>query len=174
MTHIESAASKLALAAAIAGVAFLRIRFSKRDADHWGFVRPPLRATLLWIAALLLWMLATDAVIGWRGPWDFGPWLAAPVAASVMRVLAICVLGPIAEELIFRSILFAKARALAGVAAAIVLTSAGWATLHWDYSWPVILVIFVDGLLLGCARWRTNSVWAPAAMHILYNLYAIW
>ena len=38
----------------------------------------------------------------------------------------------------------------------------------------MIAIIFVDGLILGLARWRTRSVFAPAAMHMLYNLYAIW
>jgi len=39
---------------------------------------------------------------------------------------------------------------------------------------PVIGVIFVDGLLLGLARWKTRSLFPPIVMHMLYNLYAIW
>jgi CAAX amino terminal protease family. len=35
-------------------------------------------------------------------------------------------------------------------------------------------LIFVDGLLLGAARYRTKSVYVPIAMHLLWNLYAIW
>jgi membrane protease YdiL (CAAX protease family) len=40
--------------------------------------------------------------------------------------------------------------------------------------WAVILVIVVDGILLGLARWKTRSVSPPMVMHALYNLYAIW
>ena len=56
----------------------------------------------------------------------------------------------------------------------IFLTASGWAILHWSYSWAVIGVIVVDGLLLGVARARTGSVVPPIIMHALYNLYAIW
>jgi membrane protease YdiL (CAAX protease family) len=50
----------------------------------------------------------------------------------------------------------------------------GWALLHWSYSWAVIGVIVIDGLLLGAARARTGSVVPPIIMHALYNIYAIW
>jgi membrane protease YdiL (CAAX protease family) len=46
--------------------------------------------------------------------------------------------------------------------------------LHYTYPWWVIAIIFVDGLILGLARWKTGSVIAPVVMHMLYNLYAIW
>jgi len=38
----------------------------------------------------------------------------------------------------------------------------------------VIGVILADGLLLGLARLASRSVWPPIAMHIFYNLYAVW
>ncbi|MEO6138095.1 MAG: CPBP family intramembrane glutamic endopeptidase [Luteimonas sp.] len=93
----------------------------------------------------------------------------------MLRVAAVGVLGPIAEELIFRGFLFARMlRAGINVHATIALLAAGWALLHWSYSLPVIAVIFVAGILLGLARWRTNSVIVPAAMHIIWNLFAVW
>ena len=91
-----------------------------------------------------------------------------------MRVLAVCLLGPIAEELIFRGWLFGLVQKCFGTAPTIVVTAVGWALLHYSYSWQVILVIAVDGILLGVARWRTGSVFAPIVIRVFYNLYAIW
>jgi len=92
----------------------------------------------------------------------------------VLRVLAVGVLGPIAEELIFRGWFFGVLLKRVSPAVTILLTAAGWAALHYAYGVAVLGVILVDGLLLGLARWKTRSVYPPIVMHMLYNLYAIW
>jgi membrane protease YdiL (CAAX protease family) len=142
--------------------------------EWFGIKFPPFAPTVGFVALYVAWMLGSDAFTHWRGPWDFGPWNQAPFVASALRVLAVCLLGPLVEELLFRGILFSwfKDRVSAGLT--IILTAAGWSLLHYDYPWWVIAIIFVDGLILGIARWRTKSVFAPAIMHMIYNLYAIW
>ena len=172
MGPIESAAAKAGIAAAAILIVLARTRGLPRE--EMGFVRPPLLTAWAILALYLAWMLGTDMVLHWRGPWDFRPWLAAPLLASILRVLAVGVLGPIAEELIFRGWFFGLLRPRVGVAATLLLTSAGWAVLHYDYPWTVIGVILVDGLLLGLARLTSRSVYPPIVMHILYNLYAVW
>lgn len=175
MGHIESAAIKLAVSAGLTAFVLYRLRSSSKPAAHWG-LQPPaqLMPALGWIALYLVWMFGTDFLTHWRGPWDFTPWREAPLAASVMRVLAVGIFGPIAEELVFRGYLFGQLKERAGIAATIAITSLGWALLHVDYSWWVIAIIAVDGLMLGLARWRTGSVYVPIVMHVLYNLYAVW
>lgn len=175
MGHIESAAVKLAVSGGLAAFVLYRLRSSSKSPEHWG-LQPPaaLPHALGWLALYLAWMLGTDLVMHWRGPWDLTPWREAPLAASIMRVAAVGVFGPIAEELVFRGYLFGLLRERAGIVATIAVTSAGWAVLHFDYSWWVIAIIAVDGLILGLARWRTGSVYVPIVMHILYNLYAVW
>ena len=172
MSSIGSAALKVAMAGG--AVALLLFRTRKLPREQMGFVRPPLGASLLFIVVYLAWMLGTDAVIHWRGPWNWQPWLDAPPAASAMRVLAVCFLGPTAEELLFRGVGFGFLQPRIGTALTIVAMAATWAPLHYSYSWTVIFVIFVDGILLGLARWKTQSVFPPIVMHMLYNLYAIW
>jgi hypothetical protein len=76
--------------------------------------------------------------------------------------------------LLFRGFLFGWLQPRIGTAFTIAATAASWAVLHYEYSWQVIMVIVVDGILLGLARWRTRSVITPIVMHMLYNLYAIW
>ena len=172
MSSIGSAATKVALSGAAVGIVLFRSRRMPRD--EMGLVRPPVAPSILFITVYLIWMLGTDALLGWRGPWDWQPWREAPLIASALRVLAVCFLGPTAEELIFRGFFFALLKPRVGIALTIAITAATWAVLHYEYSWQVILVILVDGILLGLARWRTRSVITPIAMHMLYNLYAIW
>jgi membrane protease YdiL (CAAX protease family) len=172
MSPIGSAAVKVAVAAGISALVLARTR--KVPREEMGFVRPPLGASALFAIGYLGWMLASDAAIHWRGPWDWRPWIEAPLAASAMRLLAVVILGPVAEELVFRGWFFGALQKRVGTAVAIPITAVGWALLHYSYTWQVILVIVVDGLLLGLARWRTRSVFPPMVMHALYNLYAIW
>lgn len=172
MSSIGSAALKVAIAGGAVAVVLLKTRRLPRE--QMGFVRPPVLPSLLFIAAYLGWMLATDAVIHWRGPWNWQPWIDAPLAASAMRVLAVCFLGPTAEELIFRGFGFGFLQPRIGTTLTVVVTAAAWAALHYSYGWAVLFVILVDGILLGLARWKTRSVFPPIVMHMLYNLYAIW
>jgi membrane protease YdiL (CAAX protease family) len=175
MDHIQSAAAKLGVSAALAIFAYARLRKAENPGERWGLQAPTHRfAGMAIVAIYLAWMMGTDLATHWRGPWEFAPWLAAPLAASIMRVLAVCLFGPAAEELVFRGFLYGVLKDRIGVPLTIALTAAGWAVLHVDYSWWVIGIILVDGLLLGVARWRTGSVYLPVAMHALYNLYAIW
>ncbi|HVG26682.1 MAG TPA: CPBP family intramembrane glutamic endopeptidase [Acidobacteriaceae bacterium] len=159
----------------IAGV-FVIARFRRLSwREDLGLIRPPAGESALWIAVYAAWMLLTDWLMGWRGPWDFTVWAQSPLIVDVLRVLAVSFLGPIGEELAFRGLLYGRlVKTRLGVAGTIVVLAAGWAAIHTDYSLSVILVIFVGGLLLGAARYRTGSVLLPIVMHILWNLYAVW
>jgi membrane protease YdiL (CAAX protease family) len=140
-----------------------------------GLTKPPLGQTVAWLALYVAWMLGSDRVFGWRGPWDFRPWAQAPLVVSGLRVLAVCILGPIAEELIFRGFLYTRlVGTRLGVAGSVVLLAAVWAAIHTSYSGGVVALIFVDGLLLGAARYRSGSLIVPILMHVVWNLYAIW
>src|SRR4051812_43806069 len=109
MSPVQSALSKVGVSAAVLIIVFARMRFSKRHGlAEFGFARPKLVPAFLILAAYLGWMLLSNAALHWRGPWDFRPWQQAPLAASVLRVVAVCILGPAAEELLFRGLLFRR------------------------------------------------------------------
>jgi len=168
-------ASLLKLALPVAGSIFLLVKFGRKEFLAQALRWPTLTAALGFLALYLGWMLATDFVVGWRGPWDFQPWRDAPIASSVLRLLAVVVAGPIFEEIVFRGVAFGLlCRTRIGPAGAILVTSAVWAAIHVDYSPTIIAILFVAGLILGLARWRSGSVYLPAIMHILWNMYAIW
>ena len=175
MSAIVSAATKLAISGGAVALLLFRISRSKtRDRAWFGLTSPEVLPTAVFIVVYLGWMLASDDMLQWRGPWDFRPWQSAPILASAMRLMAVCLFGPAAEELLFRGVIFSWLKERIPLALTIGLTAVGWALFHWSYPWPVIGVIVVDGLLLGAARARTGSVVPPIIMHALYNLYAIW
>lgn len=138
--------------------------------------RPRLLPAISWIAIAISWMLLSDWLVSWRGPWDFAPWKAQTFTVSALRVLAVCFIGPIAEELIFRGLFFRKLTKTGKLRPelAVIILAAAWALIHYTYTPAVIFIIFVEGLLLGFALIRTKSIYVPMAMHIAWNLYAIW
>ena len=175
MNPILSAATKVAISGgAVALLLFRMSRAKSRDPAWFGLKAPALLPTAIFAVVYLGWMFASDQMIHWRGPWDFRPWQSAPLLASAMRLVAVCLLGPAAEELLFRGVIFSWLKEWIPLTLTILLTAVSWALLHWSYPWPVIGVIVIDGLLLGAARARTRSVVPPIIMHALYNLYAIW
>lgn len=129
-----------------------------------------------WIMIAMAWMLVTDYFVAWRGPWDFAPWKAQTLAVSVSRVLAVCFLGPIAEELVFRGVLHRRLIKSGKIASwmVVAILAAAWALMHYTYTPTVIFIIFIQGLVLGIALLRTRSLFVPIAMHIAWNLYAVW
>lgn len=174
MQPIESAAVKAGISIAATVLVLFRMKNSGKPLEWFGLRAPPLLPTLILTTIYLTWMFGTDWLTHWRGPWNFEAWRQAPLLASVLRLVAVCIFGPLVEELIFRGVAFSWLAERINIGLTIVVTAAAWSVLHYDYDWWEIGIIFVDGLILGVTRWRTRSVLAPAGMHMLYNLYAIW
>jgi membrane protease YdiL (CAAX protease family) len=143
--------------------------------DDVGVRAAPAGATVAWIAIYAAWMLGTNAVMHWRGPWDFSPWRNAPLLVDVGRVVTVGILGPIAEELFFRGALYGwLMRVRVNAFATVLVLAAAWSLMHVAYTPAVIALIFIDGLLLGAARHQMKSIVVPMLMHVMWNLYAIW
>ncbi len=88
--------------------------------------------------------------------------------------LAMVVVAPITEELLFRGFLHRGwSPSWLGTSGTIVLTSALWALLHQQYGWLGILFIFVMGLLFGWLRQRSGTTTVTIVLHALNNLFAM-
>jgi len=86
---------------------------------------------------------------------------------------AFVLVAPVTEELFIRGFLFRGIeRSRLGPAGAIVLSSLAWAAMHTQYDLYGIAVICFGGLLLGYARLRSRSLYAPIAMHLVQNVVA--
>jgi membrane protease YdiL (CAAX protease family) len=85
----------------------------------------------------------------------------------VLVMILACVIGPIAEELFFRGVIFGALRRKTGRWAAMAISGAAFALVHTN------VVGFVPIMALGCLLAdfydRTGMLLSPIAVHIVHN-----
>ena len=136
---------------------------------------------VVWLP-LLLWpvyMVATTIATLIAGfiPWidldqqqDVGfAGISAPLE-YVMVFVALVILPPIAEELLFRGYLFGRLRSRLGFWASTITVSAAFGFVHGQ--WNVGIDTFILSLFLCYLRESTGSLWAPIVLHMLKNALA--
>jgi membrane protease YdiL (CAAX protease family) len=80
-----------------------------------------------------------------------------------------------AEELVLRGTLFDSLRDAAGLAIAVVVTSAAFALMHVPlYGWHVVPLDLGVGVFLAGLRLASGSVAAPAIAHVVADLATWW
>ena len=131
-------------------------------------------AVFPWIMGLL-WLIAT--ICQWVGleppvePIHELLFLEQRPLVLALTLLLACVVGPVAEEVLFRGVLFAALRSRTSRLWAMVASGSLFAVVHTN---PVG---FVPILLLGCVLAdlyeRTGSLLASIAVHILHNTLLI-
>ena len=85
-------------------------------------------------------------------------------------LIAVAIVTPIGEEVLFRGFLFRGwLRKPSDAWAVIVATSLLWAIIHIQYNWYIIAQIFAFGLLLGWLRWASGSTILTILLHALIN-----
>lgn len=93
-----------------------------------------------------------------------------PVVMALTTVLA-CVVGPIAEEALFRGVVFGLVRRRASRWVAMLISGAVFAAVHTN------LIGFIPILLLGClladVYERTGNLISPIAVHVLHNTFLL-
>ena len=99
--------------------------------------------------------------------------LAAGLAAPAQIVLTsvVVVIGPMAEEILFRGVILPRLTVWMGAVCAVLFTSAIFAMIHNPVGWRTA-VIFAEALGLGWARLRTGGLAAPVAIHMVINAVA--
>ncbi len=118
----------------------------------------------LWFSIFLIWI--PDTVVRDILPYKQlmereRSWLMPPI---------LCILAPIAEELLFRGFLFpALAKSRLGFAGAAIIVSAAWTSLHVDRTNLALAQLFASGLLLCWMLVRTGSLRVPILCHVLFN-----
>lgn len=115
----------------------------------------------------------TAMALGWDFlmPPDLPAGLLLPGGFVVVSALALAVWTPIAEEAFFRGFVLRGMANRWGFAPALVVSAAVFAALH--LSPPLLLPVFVTGLLLGFLYLRTGSLWPCIAVHAAQNLVAV-
>jgi CAAX protease family protein len=85
-------------------------------------------------------------------------------------LVAAALAAPICEEIFFRGFAFAGLLKGMSLAPAILLSSAVFAVAHADLG--SLVPLFIIGLPLAWARWRTDSLWPSVAIHMANNTLA--
>ena len=164
----------LPLVAIIAVLASSRARGISPTEDL-RLVWPKPSTTLVWIVAWIAWVAIGEVATRAFGLAQAQPWIGYSPLVVVLRVAALGVLGPAAEEIVMRGLVFFRlSRTRLGPTGAIGLTAAAWALMHIQYDAKSMLLVFLDGLVLGLARHRARSTYLPIVLHSLGNLFSIW
>ena len=144
---------------------------------YLGLTRFRLRDFWIGFLAIVAIAAAADLADPWIGV-DIVPRFQTDIFTTVGAtgwllplVLAIVVIGPLGEEIIFRGFLFRGwvgpgARGVVGIAVISLL----WSLMHVQYAWVLMVQIFVIGLVLGWIRWRSGSALLTILLHLLVNL----
>ena len=89
----------------------------------------------------------------------------------VLTVLLACTIGPIAEEVLFRGVLFGTIRRRNSRWIAMLVSGAIFAAVHSN--WMGFLPIMVLGCFLADLYERTGTLISPIAVHILHNTFLL-
>ena len=97
----------------------------------------------------------------------------ASVASKPLLCIGVCLISPFFEEVVFRGFLFGGFQnSRLGSVGATIVTSLAWTSIHLQYGWYDLTVVFLGGLLLGYVRVKTGSILPTFAMHFMINLIA--
>ena len=81
--------------------------------------------------------------------------------------------APLTEEILVRGFIFKGIKHCPlGNAGAVLITATIWSVIHMPLNWYTAVAIFVFGLAMGLARWRTNSLYPTLVAHALFNFAA--
>ena len=145
-------------------------------ADYLG-LKWPSRGELLFGLAAMVGLIVAGNLVSWL----LGQNIVTPFQADIYTtasasgwllwlLIAVAIVTPIGEEILFRGFLFRGwLRAPRDAWPVIIVISLLWALIHVQYDWYVIGQIFVFGLLLGWLRWASGSVILTILLHALIN-----
>ena len=85
----------------------------------------------------------------------------------ILAFISLVVIAPIAEEVLFRGYLLGKLRKFAPLWLSILITSALFAAVH--FQWNVAIDVFVLSIALCLLRVWTGSLWTSIFLHMLKN-----
>jgi membrane protease YdiL (CAAX protease family) len=145
-------------------------------AIYLGLVPPRRAEMIVAVACIVALGVAFDGVLYLTGrevvpQFQVDAWRTAADAGWLLwMLLAIVVVAPIGEEVIFRGFLFRGLARPGWEVHAIGGISVAWALLHIQYDWLGMAQIFLLGLALGWFRWASGSTLLTIGMHMLINL----
>ncbi len=172
--------SRHAAAIVVAHVLFTAIVFAYARARHGASprdlgMRPPrggdvLFALALYAASIPGWVAASMLAAALEGETPVQRSVAFFREAGVLDRLLLAttavVTAPVAEELLFRGVLFTVLRSSLGVWPAAILSALIFGALHADAAWLPLVWL---GFVLALVHQKTGTLFAPIAVHAAHN-----
>ena len=90
----------------------------------------------------------------------------------MLAFLALVVIAPIAEEVLFRGYLYGKLRQYVPIWASVIVTSLLFALVHLQ--WNVAIDVFVLSVILCLLREKTGSISSSIIVHMIKNAIAFY
>lgn len=160
-----------------ASLLFAKLRHGYSIKDYFCFNSVGRHHYFKWLFAVLVLVLFSDSLSVLLGKPVVPEVMVDIYATAQLKTLlwfAVIIVAPLNEEIVFRGFVFKGIQnSRVGVIGAILISSLLWSALHIQYDAYGIGQVFVSGLLLGAARFKSNSIYVPITMHALMNLIAI-
>jgi membrane protease YdiL (CAAX protease family) len=84
-----------------------------------------------------------------------------------LMAFSAAIVAPLAEEIIFRGYLYPVAKKWSGKWAAVIFSALWFSACHGNV--PLVLPLFLLGIILALAYEKTGSIWAPIGIHFFFN-----
>lgn len=123
--------------------------------------------SLLGAVAVVYVMQLILPVVNWSEAQDVGFNNVISSADRIITFVALVILAPLMEELIFRGYLYGRLRTKMSALPAIVLVSVLFGVMHGQ--WNVGIVVGVMSVILCIAREMTGTIYAGILMHMIRN-----
>ena len=159
------------------GLVYFVVKRKKLSFKHdIGLNLPKLKVAFFWFVLFVLLLTLDNYLYKFNTSEVVESWIGKySIFEIIIRVLGIVILAPIAEELLFRGLLYARIKKTKlKVIGAIIIPAVLFAAIHIQYSeFLTIGIIFIDGVFYGLARHYSKSVVLAILLHALANLGAI-
>jgi len=93
-----------------------------------------------------------------------------PLTFALLALVA-CVGAPLSEEVVFRGYLYPVVKRFSNIPVAIIFTGLLFGAVHGNLA--ALLPLCILGMLLAAVYEWTGSLWAPIAVHALFNSYQV-
>jgi hypothetical protein len=164
---------------ALAGLFWAIVRYRGLDArEYLGLTRFSFRHFLIGVLAIAGLSAALYAV-AYFAKLEMVPTFQTDTYTSARRdgwlvplLLAVVVVGPVGEEIMFRGFLYRGWVRPGFLVTPIIVLTLLWSAMHIQYDWFGISQVFLTGLVLGWLRWLSGSTSLTIVLHMLVNLEA--
>ena len=123
--------------------------------------------SLLGAVAIVYVMQLILPVVNWSETQDVGFNNVVSSMDRIITFVALVILAPLMEELIFRGYLYSRLRGKMSALPAIILVSVLFGVMHGQ--WNVGIVVGVMSVVLCIAREMTGTIYAGILMHMIRN-----